>query len=152
VVSTRPEDCKDFSFYECQDTTYYWYTEPQQIQSSNDLMLLYNDSQASSNFSGFYVPPSEYIVLRLYTNDCDAYDDVGTSLYIATDPGKDDVTDAGKTYSVASAKSEFMENIRSSSCEYDFRRMANSVNDVSASFASTTVALSLCLATLLFLM
>ena len=55
-----------------------------------------------------------------------------------------------------------MEDLRSSSCEIVFSRMANNDDDdsrradndddVSASLASTTVALSLCLATLLFLM
>jgi hypothetical protein len=52
------------------------------------------------------------------------------------------VTDAGKRYSVASVKSEYMESFRKSSCEYD----------VSASFALTTVALSFCLAALLVLL
>ena len=150
VVSTRPKDCKDFSFYECQDTTYYWYTEPQQIQSSNDLMLLYNDS-----FRRFYQPPSEYTVLGLFVNDCVLSEDYTDDyLYpnLEGDPFKDSVTDAYKTYSVASVKSDVMESLTNTSCEYDVSRRANNDDNVSASLASTAVALSLCLATLLFLM
>jgi hypothetical protein len=68
-------------------------------------------------------------------------------------------------YGVASVVSKYMESLKSlrtSSCEYNVSRRANNDDDdsrrgnndddVSASLASTTVALSLCLATLLFLM
>ena len=118
-------------------------------------MLLYNVSFARYNSSSLYVPPNECTVLGLVTYDCALSEgDTVAGLYptLAGDPLKDNVTDADKTYSVGRAKSEVMEFFRTSSCGYDVSRMANNDNDVSASFASTTVALSLCLATLLFLM
>jgi len=172
VVSTSSYNCDEILYEkECQNKGYYWFTEPQQIESSNDLMLLYNESSASfnssarSNSSDTYVPPSEYTVLSLFTPDCvfpETDIDSGIFVFLLGDPWKDNVTDAGKTYDVASAKSETIESLRSSSCEYDFSRMGNNDDDdsrrgnndddVSASLASTTVALSLCLATLLFLM
>jgi hypothetical protein len=69
VVSTSSDDCNaTLSEKECQNNLYYWFAEPQQIESSNDLMLLYNYSSASFNPS--YVPPSEYTVLGLFINDC----------------------------------------------------------------------------------
>ena len=146
MVSNSSEDCDDnFPKSECKNNRYWWFTEPQQIEGSNDLMLLYNDSSASSNFSGPYVPPSEYTVLGLQTNDCvlsEGDTDSGIFVFLLGDPFKDNVTDANKTYSVASVKSEAMESLRTSSCEYD----------VSASFALTTVALSFCLAALLVLL
>jgi len=164
VVSTSSDDCNGtVSEKECQNNLYYWFAEPQQIESSNDLMLLYNHSSASFNAS--YVPPSEYTVLGLFINDCALSEsDTYGGLYplLVGDPLKDDVTDAGKTYGVASVESEYMESLRKSSCEYDVSRRANNDDDdsrranndddVSASLASRTVALSLCLATLLFLM
>jgi hypothetical protein len=164
VVSNSSDDCILYE-EECKNNRYWWFTEPQQIESSNDLMLLYNDSSASFNSSDTYVPPSEYTALGLFTNDCVSSEgdtDAGLDFSLQGDPFKDSVTDAYKTYSVASVKSFVMEALRSSSCEYDFSRMANNDDDnnrradndddVSASLASTTVALSLCLATLLFLM
>jgi len=146
VVSNSSDDCEtNLNEKKCENNFYWWFTEPQQIESSNNLMLLYNDSFASFNFSGPYVPPSEYTVLGLQTNDCELSEndtDSGFSLLLVGDPFKDNVTDANKTYGVASVKSEAMESLRTSSCEYD----------VSASFALTTVALSFCLAALLVLL
>ena len=132
VVSTSSDDCDaTLSEKECQNNLYYWFAEPQQIESSNDLMLLYNDSSAS--FTPNYVPPSEYTVLGLATYDCASSEgdtDAGLSVLLWGDLWKDEVTDTGKTYSVASAKSEFMEDLRSSNCEFDFSRMANNDKSV----------------------
>ena len=127
VVSNSSEDCdRNFPKIECKNKRYWWFAEPQQIESSNDLMLLYNYSSASSN--PYYIPPSEYTVLGLYMNDCPIEEsEIYDNFYVFPlgDPLKDNVTDAGKTYSVASVESEYMESLRSSSCEYDFSRMAN---------------------------
>ena len=146
MVSDSSEDCEaNLNEKECENNFYWWFTEPQQIEGSNDLMLVYNDSSASFNFSDTYVPPSEYTVLGLQTNDCvlsEGDSDADFYLSLKGDPFKYKVTDANKTYSVASVKSEVMESLRTSSCEYD----------VSASFALTTVALSFCLAALLVLL
>jgi hypothetical protein len=146
VVSTSSDDCNvTLIENECEVNYYFWFTEPQQIESSNDLMLVYNDSYASSNTSfSDYVPPSEYTVLSLFTNDCNPEVDTNAAFYLLLtgDPYKDNVTEAGKTYDVASAKSETIEVFRTASCEYD----------VSASLALTTVALSFCFAALLVLL
>ena len=147
MASTSSDDCNGTLIEnECEVNYYYWFIEPQQIESSNNLMLVYNDSYASTNSSVFsdYNPPSEYTVLSLFTNDCNPEVDTNATFYLLLtgDPYKDNVTEAGKTYDIASAKSEVMESFRTSSCEYD----------VSASFALTTVALSFCLAALLVLL
>ena len=146
VVSTSSYNCdENLSEKECQNKGYYWFTEPQQIESSNDLMLLYNYSSASSN--PYYIPPSEYTVLGLYMNDCPIEEsEIYDNFYVFPlgDPLKDNVTDAGKTYSVASVESEYMESLRSSSCEYDFSRMANNDKSVGRAKldAETRVAVS----------
>jgi len=145
VVSNSSDDCDvNFPKNECKNNRYWWFTEPQQIESSNDLMLLYNNSVVSSKSSGAYVPPSEYTVLVSSTNNCNPEGDTNATFFLNLrgDPFKDNVTEAGKTYGVASAKSKYIELFRTSSCEYD----------VSASFALTTVALSFCLAALLVLL
>ena len=154
VVSNSSEDCvSNFPKIECKNNRYWWFTEPEQIESSNDLMLLYNDSSASFNSSArpnssdTYVPPSEYTVLSLFTPDCvfpESDIDSGIFVFLLGDPWKDNVTDAGKTYSVASVKSLVMESLRSSSCEYDFSRMANNDKSVGRAKldAETRVAVS----------
>ena len=148
VVSDSSEDCEaNLNEKECENTFHWWFTEPQQIESSNDLMLLYNESLASFNSSNLYVPPSEYTALGLFTNDCVSSEgdtDAGLSVLLWGDLWKDEVTDAGKTYSVASAKSEFMEDLRSSNCEFDFSRMANNDKSVGQAKldAETRVAVS----------
>jgi hypothetical protein len=88
VVSTSSDDCYEIlSEKECRNKIYNWFTEPEQIESSNDLMLLYNDSLARYNSTSFYVPPSEYTVLRLVTYGCVLfYDAVDFVPYITRDP------------------------------------------------------------------